>query len=257
VPEGSLTVVGTGIQLGTHMTLEARSEIERADELLFLVSDPVMVEWIERINPKARSLHTLYTPGKRREQAYALMVEEMVGAVRRGSSVCAAFYGHPGIYAFPSHEAIRRLREEGFRARMLPGVSAEDCLFADLGVDPGATGCQSYEATDFVMNRRLVDPAAALILWQISAVGILEYAPTPTFEHLPVLVDYLLEHYPAEHEVVVYEASPYPVSEPLIVRLPLADVSAARVTPLATLFVPPRTKAQADPAMLRRLDLAG
>jgi hypothetical protein len=34
---------------------------------------------------------------------------------------------------------------------MLPAVSAEDCLFADLGVDPGAAGCQSHEAADFLI----------------------------------------------------------------------------------------------------------
>jgi hypothetical protein len=37
---------------------------------------------------------------------------------------------------------------------MLPGISAEDCLFADLGIDPGIYGCQSYEATDFLANGR-------------------------------------------------------------------------------------------------------
>jgi len=31
---------------------------------------------------------------------------------------------------------------------MLPGISAEDCLVADLGIDPASSGCQSYEAND-------------------------------------------------------------------------------------------------------------
>jgi hypothetical protein len=35
---------------------------------------------------------------------------------------------------------------------MLPAISAEDCLFADLGVDPADHGCPSYEATDFLVH---------------------------------------------------------------------------------------------------------
>ena len=32
---------------------------------------------------------------------------------------------------------------------MLPGVSAKDCLYADLLIDPSNPGCVTYEASDF------------------------------------------------------------------------------------------------------------
>ena len=34
---------------------------------------------------------------------------------------------------------------------MLPGISAEDCLLADLGVDSAHNGLQSLEATDLLI----------------------------------------------------------------------------------------------------------
>jgi uncharacterized protein YabN with tetrapyrrole methylase and pyrophosphatase domain len=221
------------------MTLEARATVAAADELLYLVPDPVFASWLEGLNPRARSLHPLYRTGVERTEIYAAIVDEIVGRVRAGADVCAAFYGHAGVFAFPSHEAIRRVRAEGLQARMLPGVSAEDCLFADLGVDPGAHGCQSHEATTFLVERRPVDTAAALLLWQISAIGESAYAPEPGFGGLDALVERLREDYPAMHEVVVYEASPYPVAGPIVTRTALAKLDAAHVTPLATLYVPP------------------
>src|SRR5437773_2103233 len=81
----------------------------------------------------------LSAPGKPRRETYAEMVEELLAPVRAGHNVCAAFYGHPGVFVNPGHEAIRRARAEGFPARMLPAVSALDCLVADLGIDPAAT----------------------------------------------------------------------------------------------------------------------
>ena len=79
------------------------------------------------------------------------MADAIVAEVELGKTVCAVFYGHPGVFARPSHLAIERTRALGHRAEMLPAVSAEDCLFADLGVDPG-DGCQSFEATNFVVR---------------------------------------------------------------------------------------------------------
>ena len=43
--------------------------------------------------------------------------------IRAGFRVCAVFYGHPGVFVYPSHEAIRRARAEGFAARMLPALT--------------------------------------------------------------------------------------------------------------------------------------
>jgi hypothetical protein len=89
--------------------------------------------------------------------------------------VCVVFYGHPGVFVQPAHEAIRVARLEGFTARMLPGISAEDCLFADIEVDPGVYACQSFEATDFLVRKRKFDPRSPLVLWQIGSIGDLYY----------------------------------------------------------------------------------
>jgi uncharacterized protein YabN with tetrapyrrole methylase and pyrophosphatase domain len=255
VAPGSLSVVGTGIQLGAHLTPEARATIEKADVVLSLVSDPVMQAFLEQLNPKTRSLHELYELGESRAGAYEAMTEAILAEVRSGNDVCAAFYGHPGVFVASSHEAVRRARSEGFPARMLPGISAEDCLLADLGVDPARFGCQSYEATDFLAHRRRIDPTAVLILWQIGTVGSIAAAADATPSGLPVLVEILLEHYPADHETTVYEASAYPGFDPVMRSVRLSELSAAHITALSTLYVPPCRTAPVDVTMLDRLGL--
>jgi len=255
VSSGSLTVVGTGIQLGTQLTPEARMAIKNADIVLSLVAEPVMQSAVERLNPETRSLQEHYALGRSRADAYEAMVEEILAHVRRSLDVCAAFYGHPGVFVAPSHEAVRRAREEGFQARMLPGISAEDCLFADLGVDPARFGCQSYEATDFLVHGRRVDPTATLVLWQLGTVGNAAASAEARPSGLGVLVEVLLELYPRDHEVVVYEASPYPGFDPRISRVPLAELAPEHATAMSTLYVPPRKVARRDLRMLDRLGL--
>jgi hypothetical protein len=128
-------------------------------------------------------------------------------------------------------------------------------LFADLGVDPGATGCQSYEATDFLIRQRKIDTSAALVLWQVGVVGNLTFVPEGDSSRLPVLVDCLCTLYPSEHEVVLYEASPFPGFGPIVERLPLADVAAAKASPASTLYVPPLSARPVDHEMVSRLGL--
>jgi uncharacterized protein YabN with tetrapyrrole methylase and pyrophosphatase domain len=238
-PAGSLTVVGTGIQAGAQTTAEARAAIEGADEVLYLVENPVAAAWLEGLNPRARSLRHLYRPDSPRAESYARIAREIARSVRAGANVCVAFYGHPGVFVRPAHDVIGELRAEGYRATMQAGVSAEDCLFADLGVDPGQLGCQSYEATDFLIRSRTPDTHAALVLWQLSVLGSADAATEPDSSRLPFLVERLLRFYPGEHEVVLYEASPYPVLAPLVQRVPLSALATARIAAMTTLYVPP------------------
>jgi uncharacterized protein YabN with tetrapyrrole methylase and pyrophosphatase domain len=251
----SLAVVGTGIQLVRQLTPEARHELEQADELLYVAAEPAAAAFLTSFNPRARALSAHYRAGVPRRRIYADMVDEILTAVRGGARVCAAFYGHPGVFVAPSHEAVRRARKEGYPARMLPAISAEDCLFADLGVDPGAYGWQSYEATSLLLRGHAPDPTAGLVLWQVDAAGKIDWDLEPKPKALHALVDRLLELYPAKHEVVFYCASVYPIAEPVIERVRLGDVKALAAAPGPTLYVPPLPQRPVDRAAAERLGL--
>lgn len=230
-------MVGTGIGAG-RLTAEARAAIEAADDVLYLVPDPVAAHAVESLNRHAQSLEHCYVAGEPRRAAYARIADEILVPVRAGRRVCAAFYGHPGIFVAPSHAVVARAREEGFSATMLPGVSAEDCLFADLGVDPGDAGWQSYEATRFLERRPAVETGAGLVLWQVGVVGSERHSERAEAPRLRALVELLGELYPREHEVVVYEASQYPGITALVQRVPLDELDAV-VSAVSTLYVPP------------------
>lgn len=238
-----------------HVTPQTRSVIERSDDLLYLVTDVLAGIWLERIHPGAESLDHFYEPGKARTETYSDMADEIVSRVRAGRRVCAAFYGHPGVLVRAGHEAVKRARTEGFDARMLPGVSSLDCLFADLGFDPGTVGCQSYDATSFLVQRPAVETSALLVLLQIGFVGELVTTQGPPRPRLDVVAERLLALYPARHEVVVYEASPYVTCAPVVERVRIDELAKLDVPPMATLVVPPAAKPASDLTMLDRLGL--
>ena len=256
--QDSLIVVGTGFLVAGQVTPEALASMRAADQLFFLVAEPATRLWLESQFPSAESLHDVFWDGRPRQAAYDEIVERLLASVLQGKSVCAAFYGHPGVFVHPSHEAVRRVRAAGFKARMLPGVSAEDCLFADLEVDPAAYGCQSFEATDFLVRGRIFDPHSALILWQIGALGVTTYHLRDLWNAggLDILVEELHRDYPPDHPVVIYEATHYPVCEPFIQRTTIDGIPNCRVNTHSTLWVPPIAKPRLDATMAEQLGLS-
>ena len=251
---GSLVCVGVGMTLGSHITPLARSHIEKADVVFTAVSDGVVELWLARMNPDVRSLQRYYREGKSRLETYREMVDAMLTEVRAGKRVCGAFYGHPGVFAWPTHKAIERARAEGHPAHMEPGISAADCLYADLGIDPGRYGCQHFEASQFMFYRRRVDTAAYLILWQIGVAGDRSLARFATgAPYRGLLVEVLSRDYDPAHGVILYRAATLAISRPQIVRLPLGGLPEAECDTDSTLVVPPRSALEPDVEILERL----
>lgn len=257
---GSLVCVGLGMTLGSHLSPLARSHIEQADVVFAGVSDGVVELWLQRIHADVRSLQPYYREGQSRLRTYEQMVEAMLAEVRQGKRVVGAFYGHPGVFALPPHRAIERARAEGFAAHMEPGISAEDCLYADLGIDPGRVGCQHYEASQLMFYKRRIDTSAYLVLWQVGIAGDQSLArfSTPA-AYREILVDVLSQDYPRDHAAIVYKVATLPIHAPRIEHTTLQGLIAADIDLHATVVLPPARELQANEAVrerLRQLDLA-
>jgi hypothetical protein len=138
----------------------------------------------------------------------------------------------------------------------MPAISAEDCLFADLGIDPARNGCHSFEATDFLIHKRKFDPSSNLILWQIGVIGEMGFDKNNKYSRkgLKILINFLLNYYNHDHTTVVYEASISTLGNPYINCVTLGNLESTKITVMSTLYIPPK-KSEPDPEMLIRLNL--
>src|SRR5690242_10722058 len=228
---GSIACVGLGMTLGSHLTPLARSHIQQADVVFAALSDGIVELWLQRMHPDVRSLQPYYAEGKSRLKTYREWVEVMMAEVRAGKRVCAVFYGHPGVFAWSPHKVIEAARAEGFTALMEPGISAEDCLYADLGIDPGRFGCQHFEASQLLFYERRIDPSGYLVLWQVALVGdrsLGRFSTGPAYRQL--MVELLLRDYPADHEVIIYRAATLPIERQRVRRVTLEELPQAVLT---------------------------
>lgn len=233
--------MGTGISVAGQMTFLARSCIQNADIVFMGSTKKVSENVVKKLNSNTVELDELHQVGKSRAITYQQMTERIVDAVKAEQKVCAAFYGHLGVFVNPSHAAIKKVRDLGLRAEMLPGIFAEDYLSADLGIDPAHYGCQSHEATQFLFRDYKLEPHMLQIIWQIGLAG------EPTLEvldasqckpGLDLYSEILMGVYPIEHEVILYEAATLPLYGPRIERFPLSELPNCKPTLISALVVP-------------------
>ncbi|HET9033520.1 MAG TPA: SAM-dependent methyltransferase [Dokdonella sp.] len=239
-PLAGLVVVGSGIQFDRHVSERCMAEIREAQTVFCLV-DPFALEVIASLRPDAINLRLHDAPGKDRRQSCGEIEESIMTELRTGKQVCAVFHGHPGVFAEIPHRVIGKARDEGFPARMEPGISAEACLYADLNIDPGHGGVQSMHAMQFLIGDRKIDPAGLLLLWHLAQSG----DPSRTRERsgregLQALVRKLLLEYPPEHEVILYEAARRPSETARADRISLGDLATEQCGECTILVIPAR-----------------
>lgn len=255
---GSLVVVGTGILIGGDISVRSKAQICKADIVFYAVPNAASKQWIHSLNSNATDLSRHYEKNVSRLITYNNMTQEITDAVRKGLNVCAVFYGHPGVFVYASHQAIEDLRSEGFTATMEPGISAEDCLFSDIGIDPGKTGCMSIEATQFLFYKRNFDPFSLTILWQIGLIGdhTLKLAKTNKYQAgLKILSKILLKHFPEDHQVIVYEAATISIFPPRMEYLTIRNLIHAELSAISTLVIPALETAPLNHEILDELEI--
>lgn len=240
---GYLLAVGLGISLG-HLTRDCERALRDADIVFCLTNNAASLHMVQSLNPNVHNLDHCYAPGKPRMETYEEMIGLVLTSVFEGLKVCLAAYGHPGVFAYPTHQSIQRAREKGYQAAMLPGISAEDCLFADLGLDPALHGCQSFDASDFLVSERIWDPYSTLVLWQVPVVGVkslpVQGVVAPGHEFL---FRRLIDVYGPKHKGILYEASPFPFCKPRMDELPLSEMKPDLFHSHTTLVIKPTQRA--------------
>lgn len=251
--KGQLICVGPGMILGAHISQRCLAHIKQAD-IVFSSCHPIIDQWIGTMHENVNSLQGYYGKDKDRRLTYQQMQDSMMEQVRAGKRVVGVFYGHPGVFAQVPHKTIAQAKSEGFAAVMEPGISAEACLYADMGIDPGTVGCQHFEASQFMFYKRQIDPSAYLILWQIALAGDLSLTTrVSSQQQREVLIELLLAYYPKAHKVALYECPFLHTDEPRIEWLTLEALPKADLKTITTLVVPPSISLQPNKAVIARL----
>ena len=233
-----LIICGTGIQYLTHLTHEAKLHISTSEIVLYLLNDPMTKKWIVENSQQSEDLDILYRSSNMRIDAYKAIENYIIATLEKYEHVCVALYGHPCICAMPALAASEWAVKNNIFVKILPGISADACLFSDLLINPLKYGLQSYEATDFIKSNRNFDLTSNLLLWQVSNILTSEHYKEVNYAGLELLKSKLLKKYRKNKTIIVYEASLYSHFESKIQEIELNKLLAAEFSALSSIFIP-------------------
>jgi precorrin-2 methylase len=243
-PRGRLVIVGTGIMAISHMTLETIDHIRHADIVFYHATNGVTATQIRELNANAVDLYEYYGEGKRRNITYVQMAELMLRQVRLGLTVVGIFHGHPGYFVSPARRALAIASMEGYETALLPAVSAPDCMFSDLRVDPGVFGCQILMASHVFRKESIIAITGHVVFLQVAAVGDRGFSFSGYQNaKLETFFEKLVEMYGEQQESVYYMAAIFPAFEPEIVVHKLVDYRDPKVLQTVSsgiLYLPPK-----------------
>ncbi len=232
--EPVITVVGLGPGDASLLTVGAHAKLSAADTVWVRTLRHPTLEQLS-LGEKARSLDYLYNSLPSVEEVYRSIAQTLIHSAQEkaGTEVVYAVPGSPGT----GERSVAILREmarvAGVELQVLPGVSALEAAFVELGVDPLAHGMQTVDAPELA---HLLD----------ARPGVVTQFLNPT---LPLLVSGIWQHGLAS-SVKLFLMSIYPADwQVQLVRAGLGETPVgvlledldrgARVDHLTTLYVPP------------------
>ena len=240
---GELVIVGSGIAAIAHFTLETIGYIKEADIVFYHANSGVTASYIRELNPNSVDLYEYYGEGKVRTITYIQMAELMLREVRAGRSVVGLFHGHPGFFVQAARRSLAIAKREGHKTALIPAVSAIDCLFADLRIDPGVSGLQILKAGHILRDNAQVATDNHVVFIQIGSVGDNTFSFSG-FKQAKYgqFFDKLISIYGEHHDSVYYVAPIFPGCDPVVRPRKLReyrDSSTLNSVHAATLYLPP------------------
>jgi siroheme synthase len=242
-PRGSLVILGSGIAAIAHLTLEAIGHLKEADVVFYHANSGVVASYIRELNGNAVDLYEFYGEGKIRTVTYVQMAELMLRKVRAGLFVVGLFHGHPGFFVHAARRSLEIARMEGYPTALIPAISAVDCLFADLRIDPGVSGVQILKASHVLKENASLATESNVVLIQVGSVGDNTFSFSGFKQaKLELLFDRLISIYGEDHDSVWYVAPIFPGFDPIISVRKLREYknhSLRDTLHAATLYLPP------------------
>jgi hypothetical protein len=252
-------IVGLGIVNVDQITREAERAIRECHEVLYLDTGIATRQFLEGLCPRVTGLYeTSYVEGAHRLEAYGHMAARVVDAALDHPPVAFAVQGHP-VVGMQAPILIRDMAAAlGLSVKVLPGISAMDCLFAELMIDPCLSGLQMYEATDLLLRRRPLQPDVPALIWQVGAIETrLHTMSRSRPERFERLRAHLVRFYPPTHVVSAVFAAPHPLMNSRIIPFALEAIGrhAAELHAGYTLYIPASgIRPIEDQELLSRID---
>lgn len=238
-------VVGTGTVGYRQLTKEAEAALEKSDKVFLVHHQELISDYLDEFT-EVIDITDEYEDNTERSDTYKRMAERVIDSAQEPDTevVSLALYGHPMYFVDPSRIVINEAPKHDLEVEVIPGISAIDCLYIDIGLDPSEDGLQIFEATDVLIREFELNPEVPAFLLQIGSVESTLYSMDDSKpERFTNIKEHLQDFYPEDHSLYLLQTSTYPISNSERIEFNLSQFDtkevSERINHMQTLYIPP------------------
>ena len=205
-----LDVIGVGIKLGGHLTLDAVSVLRKADRVITVMDEPVNVWFPTAYAGASFEVHSLadcFHRDRRRMENYAEAAAEVIRLSLRGGRTVFACHGSALVYNSVTMLVRKKAQEARLPFKIHCGISCIEAILSFLDLD-AAPAFTVLAAQWMFQNRAVPDAAYPLLIVQVAGFTTDRIPDLSRLDghSLTGLREFLCEFYPTKHPVVFVRA---------------------------------------------------
>lgn len=221
-----ISIVGSGVKFPEHLTLETIAILEKCNSVYTIASHLSNEQNTPCfLKDKIKNLWHLYQPDRLRRKNYKAMTEAIVNAAHQESPIAYLASGNPVVFDSVTQWIIESAEEKNLTVQVFPSISSIDTIMVDLKYEV-APGLQIYDASMLIGLNLKPQIDISCIILQISTFGT-SYTTAyriPQKNCLEPLKTYLMQFYPASHQVHFVSSSFKNIQAAKIVTISLENI---------------------------------
>jgi uncharacterized protein YabN with tetrapyrrole methylase and pyrophosphatase domain len=238
-----ISIVGSGVKFPEHLTLETIAILEKCNSVYTIASYLANEQNTPpSLKSKIKNLWHLYQPDRLRRYNYKAMTEAIINAAYKESPIAYLASGNPVVFDSVTQWIIESAKEQNLTVKVFPSISSIDTIMVDLKYEV-APGLQIYDASMLIGLNLKPQINISCIILQISTFGT-SYTTAyriPKKDFLAPLKTYLMQFYPASHQVHLINSSFSNLQTERILSILLENMDALDFDDIrgCSLFIPP------------------
>lgn len=239
-------IAGTGTVGYRQLTEEVKEAFKKSETIYLLHHQELVKEYLDEEFARVVDVSDEYNEEEVRSNTYQRIADRVLeGALGEHSGpVTFATYGHPMLFVDSSRILMEEAPSRDLDVEVMPGTSALDCLYTDIGLDPAINGLQIYDATDILVREADLNPRTPAMILQIGSVESVLYSTRKSKpERFTNIKNHLQQFYPDDHEVYLLQTATFPISDSEQTGFELQNFDTEQVSEqvrhIHTLYIPP------------------
>ncbi|MBV8226690.1 MAG: hypothetical protein JO232_16040 [Verrucomicrobia bacterium] len=241
-----LTIIGGGLELSAHLSVEACKAIRAARRVYYHGASchDTVIRWLAILARDSMLIDIdkeHYKLGQYRPDMYKAMAMIVAKEARDGGGVVLIEQGSSVVTDLVTPYALLLADQFDLKVRVIPGISSLEQMFVLFGLDP-SSGLQVILAQELVVRQIRLNPQLDTIIMQPGYYDTFWWAgwPKSRKNRFGELSRQLLESYPNDQKMVLARLPMHPQDQTHEFWFRLDDLGLLHpiITPLHTLFIP-------------------